>query len=144
MLWLSRPASQLTKGSPALAPSRLGMCLQTPHPRGRGWWGSRSWSTWDKDIKEDSDPIRKKILLSSEFPKLAGCYEHLASFLGDRCGIDLDLKLIDMHISRQTPVSPTCSEPGKPGHHLLPFHSAHEGFQGVYSGCKMLFFLSWS
>lgn len=86
----------------------------------------------------------EKVLLSSEFPKLAGCYEHLASFLGDRCGIDLDLKLIDMHTSRQTPVSPTCREPGKPGHHLLPFHSADEGFQGVYSGCKMLFFLSWS
>lgn len=30
-------------------------------------------------------------------PQLSGCYEHLASFLGDPCGIDLDLELIDIH-----------------------------------------------
>lgn len=46
----------------------------------------------------------KQILIQLEkdtivlwIPSLAGRSQHLASFLGDCCGIDLDLKLIDMH-----------------------------------------------
>lgn len=47
----------LARGS---APSRLGIRVHTPHPSVRCWLGSRSSSTWDEDIKADSDPIRKR------------------------------------------------------------------------------------
>lgn len=48
-------------------------------------WDAES-STWNEDIKADSDPIRRRHSCPL-IPKVLSCYRHLAYFLGDDSGI---------------------------------------------------------
>jgi hypothetical protein len=101
----------------------------------------QSWSTWDEDIKADSEPIRRRYHCPL-IPKVLRLLPTLIMFPWGWLWHCLRSKA-HWYAHIMTGLQSLWHlEPGKLGNHWLHFHSAKGPFQDLHSGCKCYFFPS--